>query len=365
LKQRARLFGSWRYWRNWTGVGLVLWLIFLFNDILANIPFSLLVLLTLALSCAYLWGAVTPLIRMGVRRWPLENNFNWARLLLHFCFSVVFSIAMTAVLTYLYLVIHWFWFDRLFGLKRTFAGMAYYLFLVKVVFYWTVVAVDSAIHYFRRYQAESEQATLLERQLGEARLKVLRAQLQPHFLFNTLHSLAAFIRMNETDEALEMLVDLGDLLRASLEGGSGQWVPLSEELFLVEKYLNIERRRLQGRAHLVMEVDEGLEDQAVPQMLLQPLVENSIRHGLEKHAHADWVRLRIRDQGTAMAIVIEDNGPGFPDDWAPSEAGTGLGHTLGRIKGLYGGCAKVVIGNRDEGGAMVAVHLPKEKAAVE
>lgn len=346
-------------------MGLVLFLIFLFNDILAGIPFSLLVLLILGLGCAYLWGGVTPIIRLGARRWPLDDTLNWVRLCIHFCFSVIFSIAMTAIMTILYLEIHWLWFDTLYGLQRTFAGMAYYFFLVKIVFYWTVVSFDSFIHYFRRYQAEAEQATLLERQLGEARLKVLRAQLQPHFLFNTLHSLAAFIRMNENDEALEMLVDLGDLLRSSLEGGTGQWVPLSEELFLVEKYLNIERRRLQGRAQLVLNADENLFDQAVPQMLLQPLVENSVRHGLEKHADADWVSLRIEDDGDAMVIVVEDNGPGFPPDWVPSEAGTGLGHTLGRIKGLYGGKAKVVIGNGARGGARIAIHLPKGKAVVE
>lgn len=354
-----------RMWLLWPLIGLVLWGIFYLNDTLAGVENNPLNLFCLAIACAAIWALVTPIIRKLAKRFRLDETLPWRMLGLHLVFSLAFSLAMSSIMTVVYMASAFWVLGYTVPFSRLFPGTIYYFGLVKVVFYWTVIVADSALDYLERFRQEAKQAARLEKQLSEAKLRVLKAQLQPHFLFNTLHSLAALIRLNERRAALAVLVDLGDLLRMALKADERRWVPLSEELFMVEKYLSIERQRFGDRARFEIIVDDHLAEVLVPPLLLQPLVENAVRHGIEADPDADWVCLQLQNHGETLRVEVLDNGPGFPLQWCfEDHSGTGLGHTRDRLLGLYPGGVEVHVGNRPEGGGQVWLDIPKREGLI-
>lgn len=201
----------------------------------------------------------------------------------------------------------------------------------------------------------------LRGRLAEAHLETLRLQLQPHFLFNTLHTASALV---ETRPAAtrKVLSDLGDLLRASLDRGPEPEVSLRREIDLVGRYIDIQRARFGDR--LTFEIDAPAEclDLAVPPMMLQPLVENSIRHGLADRPGKGAVRIRCSLSGALLRISIDDDGVGLAE--GALREGVGLGNTRARLAGLYGSAAGVEIEANPEGGATVRVHIPARPITV-
>jgi signal transduction histidine kinase len=190
--------------------------------------------------------------------------------------------------------------------------------------------------------------------LTEARLELLKTQLEPHFLFNTLHSIAELMH-HDVAAADRMLTRLSELLRATLESGSQQEVPLADEVALVERYLDIERIRLGDRLEMSIEIEPESLDARVPILLLQPLVENAIRHGVAPRPAGGRVLLHARKERDRLHIGIDDDGPGFASDTVER---IGLRNTRARLAQLYDGSQQLTIGRSALGGASVSIVLP-------
>jgi sensor histidine kinase YesM len=196
----------------------------------------------------------------------------------------------------------------------------------------------------------------LEARLTQAQLDALRAQLHPHFLFNALNATSVLARKGDSERVMRMLGSLGDLLRASLDRGLPHEVPLERELDLLDRYAEIQTTRFGDRVRFEREVDAAALRVLVPSMILQPLVENAVRHGIEARPGNGCVTIRARRDGEALRLEVRDTGPGFCGGGV--EHGVGLSNTRARLEHLYGEKHRFEIGNVEGGGAFVAMTIP-------
>ncbi len=225
-----------------------------------------------------------------------------------------------------------------------------------LLIYWVIVAVAQAFAYYRKYRERELHAAELEKRLAQAKLKALQMQLNPHFLFNTLHSISALMH-RDVEAADHMVSRLSDLLRAALENSERQEVPLRQELQWLELYLDIERTRFGERLSVTMDIAPDTLDARVPNLILQPLVENAIRHGIEPRARPGRIELRAQRQGGALALGISDNGPGLRDN-RPHREGVGLSNTRARLRELYGPDHRFELLRGPDGGLRVDLSIP-------
>lgn len=233
--------------------------------------------------------------------------------------------------------------------------------------YFILAALGFAYEYFVRFREQEAQAQSLQAELARAQLQALRMQVNPHFLFNTLNAIAVLVRGGETTKAARTLRLLSDLLRSTFEGADVQMVPLREEFDLVERYLEIEQVRFGDRLRVDIDIDPDVSEVPVPYLLLQPLVENAVRHGVAPHADAGVVRVtasHIRTNGVdRVELVVADSGPGFDEMDLESlidEEGVGLSNTKRRLETLYGERHSVELGEAAEGGARISIRIPVE-----
>ena len=191
------------------------------------------------------------------------------------------------------------------------------------------------------------------------RLDALRAQLNPHFLFNALNTIAMLVRRQANQDALHGIVNLSDLLRRSLTTHTALQVPLRAELPLLESYVAIEQLRFRDRLQVRLEIAPDTLDALVPSLLLQPLVENSIKHGVAQRSEAGTIEVRSRREDETLVLEVCDDGPGFAPGWDPaSSGGVGLANTRERLERLYGSAPRFEARNRDGSGAVVVVRIP-------
>jgi signal transduction histidine kinase len=236
--------------------------------------------------------------------------------------------------------------------------------VVDVMTYGAVVVAWYALEFHRRLR-ERERAALaletraaaLEAQMHEARLSALRMELNPHFLFNALNSVAGLVRRGEGSRAIEVLSRLGGLLRLTLERQEGHEVPLGRELELLDLYLGIERVRFLDRLSVEVEVDPAARAALVPAFVLQPLVENAVRHGIARVPEPGRITIGARLVGPELAIEITDTGPGIPTGHRTRE-GLGLRNTRARLEQLYGSAAALRLERRPSGGTIATLSLP-------
>jgi sensor histidine kinase YesM len=230
--------------------------------------------------------------------------------------------------------------------------------------YLDIIFVGHAIHYARASRQEGLHRAKLETRLAEAQLQVLRLQLHPHFLFNTLHTVSALMH-KDLRAADRMLALLGDLLRDSFDKVGAQEVSLKQELGFLDRYLEIERTRFRDRLTVDLQIDPEALDAEVPNLLLQPLVENAIRHGIGRRQEAGRIEIVARRHYDRLDIRIRDDGPGLPE--GPETAlrtGVGLANTAARLQQLYPGAHRFDLRNRAEGGLEVGLEIPFRIKAV-
>jgi len=225
--------------------------------------------------------------------------------------------------------------------------------LNQLMIYCAVLAAGFAREYFLREQRRRREAAELEAQLAVARLDALRSQLNPHFLFNTLHAVSALV---ERDPAgvRKMIARLSELLRHTLDSRSSDEIPLREELAFLQRYFDIMAVRFQGRLRVSTSVDEDASNARVPNFILQPLVENALEHGVSRTGEAE-IAIRANRDDHQLVISIHDRGPGFD---ASAESGVGLANTRARLAALYGDAASVAMHTAPEGGAAAELRLP-------
>jgi two-component system LytT family sensor kinase len=313
----------------------------------------------------YVSALLTPLILWAGRRWALERH-NWLRqAFIHLGCSILFGfvrILLEGVLNVTR--------DNFFPQdpRITFAYelplLMLFSFHSAVIAYWAVLAIQIAHRNWERYQERAQaalrldlHASQLEAQVAQARLGALKAQLQPHFLFNTLNAIVVLVRQQKGRQAEETLERFSDLLRAVVEDLDAQEVPLARELQYLKLYLAIEQLRFSDRMRVSVDIDADLLDAAVPHMVLQPIVENAIKHGLGKSATAGRIDIRAARVGDSLHITVRDDGPGFSATRARPD-GIGIANTRARLKQLYGGVAELRTADAEGGGALVTVILP-------
>lgn len=353
-------------WRNrWLGT-LALWallvLIFSTRTEVRGEPFVWIALtwdqsLKIAASQWTVWALLSVFIVHIDRRLPIRRDVLLPRFLWHLPLSVIFTVAFTylnyAVLTLLeaprdpsllsggLLATTW----RVMHRNTTF-------------FYWVIVGVYIALDYQSHLKDRAIRTSELERLLSRAQLANLRAQLNPHFLFNALNAISAYVE-TRPKQARQMIEQLGDLLRLSLDHSDEQEITLQQELQFVERYLQLQAVRFDNRLNVSLSPDPSVLNALVPPFILQPLVENAVRYGTSQvgrtHVRIDaW-----RDNGH-VRLRVRDNGPGLPPDWAmESHAGIGLTNTRERLRQLYGDADSAFdVAREPDGGVRVDIHLP-------
>jgi hypothetical protein len=314
------------------------------------------------------WAPLTPAMVWLARRFPLVGA-SWKRgiaahLPAFLFFSALHSAAATAITLSLKPFDNMgnsptaFWPRFLSRMQGSFGS--------DLMVYGVVIGICYAIDYYRKYREREVLATQLEAQLAQAQLDSLRMQLHPHFLFNTLNGIVGLVRDNKNQAAVSMLVGLSDLLRHALEHSNQQEVELKVELNFIRLYLNIQQMRFSDRLQIDLNIDPEVTKAMVPNLLLQPLVENAVRHGLGKSVASSWLGISAAHENGFLKLSVTDNGAGLPDNWQlKSSNGIGLANTAARLQQLYNGNHRFDIRNRKEGGVEVLVVIPLKKIDLE
>jgi hypothetical protein len=303
----------------------------------------------------YVWGLLSVPIARFARRFPPEAGAAWRTAGIHLGAALGFSIAWVGLRALVGQTQSW-----MLGEPVTFSEVFRPLLVGSLPFdllmYGVIVSVNHAIDYYRKYHERTVHTLELEKHLAEARLQALLRQLKPHFLFNTLNGIASLMH-SDVKAADRMLVRLAELLRLTMSHPGQPLTRLRDELAFIEKYLEIERIRFRDRLSVSIDVDPTTLDAQVPSLILQPLVENAIRHGIEPHPRPGMIELTVRREPGAIVITVRDNGAGEPAGGFTRE-GIGLGNTRARLRELYGDRHSFQLANHPEGGLVIRLSLP-------
>ncbi|HVO64542.1 MAG TPA: histidine kinase [Terriglobales bacterium] len=349
-----------RWARVWL-VGFVLWTLLAFLSAAgAHVYFSSMgtpigwaQLLAWNVTISFIWSLLTPIIYELSRRYTFDRA-SWKRSLpLHIVASVALAFLGALTLVAVNPFITWTkepavpFFAHV--LSRTF---------MDIQRYWYVLLITQAIAYYGKYQERQLLSSQLEAQLANAQLEVLKIQLEPHFLFNTLNSIAALAR-HDGEAAEHMTLQLADLLRMSLDGVGVHEVPLHQELTFLQKYMDIQLVRFQDRLTVETDIDPRTLDTMVPNLILQPIVENAIRHGIGPRRTPGTVRIATWRDRDDVWMEIRDNGVGLSGGRGirPRE-GVGLTNTRGRLRQLYNDDHAMVLEDAPSGGCTVKIRVP-------
>jgi sensor histidine kinase YesM len=308
-------------------------------------------------SACYEWALATPLMLWLARRFRIERS-NWMRRsLLHFLFSIVLTSTLIAI--------HYIGFLALTGRASSIAplrvfNVLYYNLDRWALVYWLILLMSHAFNYYNSFRKNELKASQLHTQLVQSQLEALKMQIHPHFLFNTLHSVSALLS-KDTEGARKMITRLGDFLRLTLENSGSMEVTLQQEIEFLNGYLEIERIRFQDRLTTDIRVDPDVLDVRVPNLILQPIVENAMRHAIG-HSASGRVEVVAAPRNGVVRIEVKDNGPGIDTDRmleARPGRGVGLANTQARLAGLYGDAAHFELVNDPAGGLIVALEIPR------
>jgi sensor histidine kinase YesM len=306
----------------------------------------------------FLYALLTPGVFAIAKRWPLARPRLGSRIALHLFFSLLFCAAWAGSGTVLRAFLQP---QALEGnIWRSFLSWLFVTFPFGVAVYLSMVGVEHAIRYFAEMREREIQMARLSEQLSSARFAALQAQLNPHFLFNTLNTIAVLVRDGDRAGATGIIEHLSEVLRRTLGRHRTNEVPLQEELELVQEYLAIEQARFSDRLHTEFQIDNATLSAAVPGFALQHLVENAIRHGIARRSEAERVTVTARrdsDNGNMLELSVTDDGPGI-DAQAAIPEGHGIANTRERLRALHGDRASLTVVRVAEGGTIATLRLP-------
>jgi two-component system, LytTR family, sensor kinase len=307
----------------------------------------------------YAWLVLSPFIlRLATKR-PIDLRYPWRAFPLHLVASVLvafFALLVQSVISHF-----------LEPAPSSFFGSVPFL-LTKdvamgIITYWALTVLAQTLHFYKENSERQVRESQLEQQLAKAQLQVLQMQLHPHFLFNTLHAIGTLIR-EDPDSAEQMLLDLSSLLRTFLEQEASQQISLRRELHLVDLYLGIQRIRFKDRLTISMDIAPSTLDCAVPSLILQPLVENAIVHGIAKNPGSDEIRIMSEQRDGRMIVEIRNSNSILTADVSPGGQGWGVGllNTKQRLAQLYNGSAQLSIEPQRPRGFVCSIAMPMKPA---
>ena len=297
-------------------------------------------------------GGLTPIAYVLARRFPLKQEKRSRNLGIHFLGSLLLCFGWASLGIILGIVLGRY-------PAREDLGRSYISWLLtslpwSVFMYFTVLGCVYAFSYYQEARERETREARLAAQLSEAKLGALRMQLHPHFLFNSLNAITVLVRDQKTREASEMLELLSRLLRQVLQTEQGELVTLRQELQFIEEYLGIEQVRFSDRLAVRWEIDDAVRDALVPAFILQPLVENAVRHGIAKRVEGGVIEVVARREGAVIVLSIRDDGSGYEPG---SPEGVGLTNTRARLEALYGNEAELQMESSVEGTVSI-IRLP-------
>ena len=297
-------------------------------------------------------GGLTPIAYVLARRFPLKQENRIRNLGIHFLGSLLLCFGWATLGIILGIVMSRYPAQK--DLGRSYVSWLLTSLPWSVFMYFTVLGCVYAFSYYQEVRERETREARLAAQLSEAKLGALRMQLHPHFLFNSLNAITVLVRDQKTREASDMLELLSRLLRQVLQHEHGELIPLRQELQFIEEYLGIEQVRFSDRLSVRWEIDEEIGDALVPAFILQPVVENAVRHGIAKRVDNGIIEVIARREGDMLVLGVRDNGPGY---LTGSPEGVGLTNTRARLEALYGADAELNIESNEEG-TVVIIRLP-------
>jgi len=327
-------------WAAWTALAVFFAITSSLTYISQNRPPLWGLALAYSLAQWWIWAALTPFVVWLARRMPLGRRCLALHLTTHLVAGVAAALIKVTVEGW---VRQWLFGARPYVLISNLA--------LQVLIYWAIVAVVHALDHYGRNRARTAQ---VEARLGEAKLELLRAQLRPHFLFNALNAISELLH-EDPAAADRMIGRLSDLLRATLRARDRQLVPLSEEVRLADHYLAIQKIRFADRLQATSEIPAGCRDLLVPHLVLQPLIENAVQHGLSPRASGGSVRITAQLRHDTLTVTVSDDGVGRSREVTD---GIGLANTRARLQSLYGSAATLAIDAAPGGGTIVTIALP-------
>jgi two-component system LytT family sensor kinase len=320
--------------------------------------------IALAFQQMYTWALLTPLVFWLAGRFSVDRSTTSLKILILILIGIV--IAYSVDLLNSNLVGYFGARPHLPGPSRSgaFGILRGPMILNHFILYWGVLAAGFARDYFLRFRArERETARLqaetaqLQTQLAEARLSALNAQLNPHFLFNTLHAVSSLVERDPRG-VRRMIARLSELLRYTLDGGGEHEVVLAQEVAFLERYLEIMQIRFQGQLEIDIQIGDDASDALVPSLILQPLVENAVKHGVDKVSGTGKIRILVRREVDRLVLSVSDNGPGPQKIAKLDEAGVGLANIRQRLEHLYGSAQSLTLAESPSGGTVAQIEMP-------
>jgi two-component system, LytTR family, sensor kinase len=305
------------------------------------------------------WMAATPLVLRLGRRFPLTRWRSVSIWLIHLSACLLLGLAYSAWTSLLQVLL------RPWGtepIHMSFVAVWAAVFLnqvhISIILYAAILAVGYTLDSRKRLALQETEAARLNEQLSKARLNALRRQLEPHFLFNTLNAIAGLIRDTRSEDAVDMIAKLSDLLRRALEGCDRQEVSLGEEMEFLQKYLEIQSTRFAERLVVTVDVPRELLSARVPSLILQPMVENAIQHGIGKRVEGGQIRIEALCVDGVLSMSVYNSGPPLPADWERARSGVGISNTRTRLQSLYGKTCVLQLRNCESGGVEALLSLP-------
>lgn len=339
----------------WTLVGLAFASQFYLSSTLLGKSVTWGQAITYSLEDWYVWAALSVPILWLARKFPPEDGRRLRTAAIHLGAALACSFVYVALRAAVGQA-HSRLIDESVAFAEIFRPLFVKTFPFNLLIYCVIISASHAIDYYRKYHERTVHTLELEKHLAEARLQSLLRQLKPHFLFNTLNGIASLMH-SDVEAADRMLVRLSELLRLTMNHSGQPLAAVREEIGFIEKYLEIERIRFRDRLTIDIQVDPAALDAKVPSLILQPLVENAIRHGLEPQVRPGRIEIEVRRSEAGLTLAVRDNGTGVPAGGFARE-GIGLGNTRARLRELYGERHRFELCNHAAGGLEVRLTLP-------
>ena len=307
-----------------------------------------------------LWAALTPLVLKIIRRFPIDRRHWLVNSLIHLLICVLLSFAHRGAYLILGRAMEVRVYTEIPSIFKLYEFMFFFNLPTGFMCYGGILLFGHVMDYYRRFQNEELKASQLETRLAQAQLNALKMQLHPHFLFNTLNSIAA-LQLKDVKAASRMVALLGDFLRLTLENSGSQEVRLQEELEFLKCYLDIQHIRFQDRLSVRLDIAPETLDAQVPNLILQPIVENAIKHGIAQRAAPGRIEILAKRNNGKLQVEVKDDGPGIGDMTRDGfKEGLGLTNTRARLTQLYGPAHRLEMTDGVEGGVIVTLEIPFE-----